>query len=97
MGAYFHDNAAHANLGIRDMAEYTDAFTPTFSNDLNNSEKYPAILQWDAVLLNSGDGPVFADPEVMSGLMRFVRVKAAALRVFTEPATLRRTFLNLAI
>ncbi len=72
LGGYFHDTVAHANLAIRDMAEYTGAFTPVFSNDLNNL-KYPAILQYDAVFLNSADGPIFADPEVMNGLMRFVR------------------------
>jgi type 1 glutamine amidotransferase len=71
-GAYYHDTAAHANLAIRQMAEYTDAFQAVFSNDLNNL-KYPAILQFDAVFLNSGDGEVFADPEVLDGLMRLVR------------------------
>jgi type 1 glutamine amidotransferase len=40
--------------------------------DLNNL-KYPKILDYDAVFMNSGDGPVFADPQVMSGLIRFVR------------------------
>jgi type 1 glutamine amidotransferase/sugar phosphate isomerase/epimerase len=71
-GAYYHDTAAHANLAIREMAEYTGAFQAVFSNDLSNL-KYPNILQFDAVFLNSGDGDVFADPEVLNGLMRFVR------------------------
>jgi type 1 glutamine amidotransferase/sugar phosphate isomerase/epimerase len=71
-GAYYHDTAAHANFAIAKMAAKTGAFEAIFSNDLNNL-KYPKILQYDAVFLNSGDGPVFADPEVLNGLIRFVR------------------------
>lgn len=71
-GAYYHDTAAHANFAIQQMAEKTGAFQAIFDNDLNNL-KYPKILDYDAVFMNSGDGPVFADPQVMSGLMRFVR------------------------
>ena len=71
-GAYYHDTAAHANFAIAKMATSTGAFEAVFSNDLNNL-KYPNILQFDAVFLNSGDGPVFADPNVMNGLIRFVR------------------------
>ena len=70
-GAYYHDTAAHANFAISKMAASTGAFEAVFSNDLNNL-KYPNILQFDAVFLNSGDGPVFADPDVMNGLIRFV-------------------------
>jgi type 1 glutamine amidotransferase/sugar phosphate isomerase/epimerase len=70
-GAYYHDTAAHANFAIQKMAETTGAFQAIFNNDLNNL-KYPKILDYDAVFMNSGDGPVFADPEVMHGLMRFV-------------------------
>ncbi|HTF67531.1 MAG TPA: ThuA domain-containing protein [Edaphobacter sp.] len=71
-GAYYHDTAAHANFAISKMAASTGAFEAVFSNDLNNL-KYPDILQFDAVFLNSGDGPVFADPDVLNGLIRFVR------------------------
>jgi type 1 glutamine amidotransferase/sugar phosphate isomerase/epimerase len=71
-GAYYHDTAAHANFAIQKMAEYTGAYHPVFSNDLNNL-KYPNILKFDAVFLNSGDGEVFSDPEVLNGLIRFVR------------------------
>jgi type 1 glutamine amidotransferase/sugar phosphate isomerase/epimerase len=71
-GAYYHDTAAHANFAIQKMAETTGAFQAIFNNDLNNL-KYPKILDYDAVFMNSGDGPVFADPQVMSGLIRFVR------------------------
>ncbi len=71
-GAYYHDTAAHANFAIQKMADTTGAFQAIFSNDLNNL-KYPKILDYDAVFMNSGDGEVFSDPEVMSGLIRFVR------------------------
>lgn len=71
-GAYYHDTAAHANFAIQKMADSTGAFQAIFSNDLNNL-KYPKILDFDAVFMNSGDGEVFSDPEVLSGLIRFVR------------------------
>ncbi len=71
-GAYYHDTAAHANFAIQLMAKSTGAYEPVFSNDLNNL-KYPRIKQFDAVFLNSSDGPVFADPDVMAGVTRFVR------------------------
>jgi type 1 glutamine amidotransferase/sugar phosphate isomerase/epimerase len=71
-GAYYHDTAAHANLAIRRMAEYTHAYEAIFSNDLNNL-KYPAILQFDAVFLNNSDGELFIDPDVLGGLTRFVK------------------------
>jgi len=71
-GAYYHDTIANADYAIQKMAEYTGAFTPTFSNDLNNL-KYPNILKYDAVFLNSLVGEVFIDPEVLNGLLRFVR------------------------
>ncbi len=71
-GAYYHDTAAHANFAIAKMAASTGAFEAVFSNDLNNL-KYPKILDFDAVFMNSGDGPVFADPDVLNGLIRFVR------------------------
>ncbi len=71
-GAYYHDTAAHANFAIAKMATNTGAFEAIFNNDLNNL-KYPKILDYDAVFLNSGDGPVFIDPQVLDGLSRFVR------------------------
>ena len=60
-GAYYHDTAAHANFAIQKMADTTGAFQAIFSNDLNNL-KYPKILDYDAVFMNSGDGEVFSDP-----------------------------------
>ena len=60
-GAYYHDTAAHANFAIQKMAETTGAYQAIFSNDLNNL-KYPKILDYDAVFMNSGDGEVFSDP-----------------------------------
>jgi type 1 glutamine amidotransferase len=71
-GGYYHATIAHANLALGLLAKYTGAFEPTFSNDLDNL-KYPKIKQWDAVFLNSVVGEVFPDPEVLSGLERFVR------------------------
>jgi type 1 glutamine amidotransferase/sugar phosphate isomerase/epimerase len=70
-GAYYHDTAAHANFAIQKMADTTGAFQAIFSNDLNNL-KYPKILDYDAVFMNSGDGEVFSDPQVISGLIRYV-------------------------
>lgn len=71
-GGYYHDTIAHANFAIQKMAEDTGAFKPIFSNDLNNL-KYPNILKYDAVFLNSTVGEVFSDPAVLDGLIRFVR------------------------
>lgn len=70
-GGYYHDTIANADYAIQKMADDTGAFTPVFSNDLNNL-KYPNILKYDAVFLNSIVGEVFADPEVLNGLLRFV-------------------------
>ncbi len=71
-GGYYHTTAANANFAIQRMAETTGAFQAVFSNDLDNL-KYPKILDYDAVFLNSGDGEVFSDPNVLNGLIRFVR------------------------
>jgi hypothetical protein len=43
-----------------------------FSNNLDNL-KYPKIKEFDAVFLNSTVGEVFIDPDVLNGLIRFVR------------------------
>ena len=71
-GGFYHATAANANFAIQRMAETTGAFQAIFSNDLDNL-KYPKILDYDAVFLNSGDGEVFSDPNVINGLIRFVR------------------------
>jgi type 1 glutamine amidotransferase/sugar phosphate isomerase/epimerase len=71
-GGYYHDTVANANFAIQKMAENTGAYQPIFSNDLNNL-KYPNILKYDAVFLNSIVGEVFSDPAVLDGLIRFVR------------------------
>lgn len=71
-GGYYHDTIAHANFAIQKMADYTHAYEPIFSNDLNNL-KYPNILKYDAVFLNSVVGEDFIDPQVLDGLIRFVR------------------------
>lgn len=71
-GGYYHATVAHANLAIQLMARDTDAFQPIFSNDLNNL-KWPKIKEYDGVFLNSVVGEVFPDPDVLNGLLRFVR------------------------
>jgi type 1 glutamine amidotransferase len=71
-GGYYHDTVAHANFAIQRMADATHAYQPIFSNDLNNL-RYPNILKYDAVFLNSIVGEVFSDPAVMDGLIRFVQ------------------------
>jgi len=71
-GGYYHATVAHANLALGLMAKNTGAYQAVFSNDLNNL-KYPKIREFDAVLLNSTVGEVFPDPDVLNGLMRFVR------------------------
>jgi type 1 glutamine amidotransferase/sugar phosphate isomerase/epimerase len=71
-GGYYHDTIANANFAVQRLAENTGAFQPIFSNDLSNL-KYPNILKYDAVFLNSTVGEVFSDPAVLDGLIRFVR------------------------
>jgi type 1 glutamine amidotransferase len=68
---YFHQTTAHANLALDLMGRNTGAFEPVFDNNLDNL-KYPAIRQYDAIFLNSTTGDVFSDPEVLSGLTRFI-------------------------
>ena len=53
------------------IAKYTGVYEPIFDNNLENL-KYPHIKQYDAVFLNSVVGPVFSDPEVLDGLIRYV-------------------------
>lgn len=71
-GAFYHGSAPLGNLSLQLMSEYTGAFTPVFSNDLDNL-KYPKIKEYDAVFLNQVIGDVFADRDALAGLMRFVR------------------------
>jgi type 1 glutamine amidotransferase len=71
-GGFYHTTIAHGNLMLELIAKYTGAYEPVFDNNLDNL-KYPRIKQYDAVFLNSVVGPVFADPEVLDGLIRYVR------------------------
>jgi hypothetical protein len=71
-GGFYHTTIAHGNLMLQLIAKYTGAYEPIFNNDLDNL-KYPKIKQYDAVFLNSVVGPVFSDPDVLNGLIRFVR------------------------
>jgi type 1 glutamine amidotransferase len=71
-GGFYHTTIAHGNLMLQLIAKYTGAYEPIFDNNLDNL-KYPRIKQYDAVFLNSVVGPVFADPEVLDGLIRYIR------------------------
>ncbi len=71
-GGFYHTTIAHGNLMLQLIAKYTGAYEPVFDNNLDNL-KYPRIRQYDAVFLNSVVGPVFSDPEVLDGLIRYVR------------------------
>jgi type 1 glutamine amidotransferase len=71
-GGFYHTTIAHGNLMLQLIAKYTGAYEPIFDNNLDNL-KYPHIKQYDAVFLNSVVGPVFADPDVLDGLIRYVR------------------------
>jgi type 1 glutamine amidotransferase len=71
-GGFYHRSIPYANLGLQYMATNTGAFEAIFDNDLDNL-KYPKIKEYDAVFLNNLVGPVFSDPDVMNGLIQFVR------------------------
>ena len=70
-GGFYHNTVAHGNLMLQLIAKYTGAYEPVFDNNLENL-RYPRIKQYDAVFLNSVVGPVFSDPEVLDGLIRYV-------------------------
>ena len=67
-----HDTIPHGTLMLELMGEYTGAFVPTFSNDLDLL-KYPKIKEFDAIYFNNVCGMVHNDPEVREGILRFVR------------------------
>jgi type 1 glutamine amidotransferase len=71
-GGFYHTTIAHGNLMLQLIAKYTGAYEAIFDNNLDNL-KYPRIKQYDAVFLNSVVGPVFSDPDVLDGLIRYVR------------------------
>src|SRR4030095_4767556 len=71
-GGFYHTTIAPGDLMLQLIGKYTGAHEPVFDNNLDNL-KYPRIKQYDAVFLNSVVGPVFADPEVLDGLIRYVR------------------------
>ena len=72
IASFYHTTIAHVNLAVERMAVNTGAYQAVFSNDLDNL-KYPKIKDYDAVFLNNLVGAVFSDPEVLDGLIRFVR------------------------
>jgi type 1 glutamine amidotransferase len=71
-GGFYHRTIPYANFALELMAKNTGAFEPIFNNDLDNL-KYPKIKEYDAVFLNNVVGPVFSDPDVLNGLIRYVR------------------------
>ena len=71
-GGYYHATIPQGNLALELIGKHTEAYTPVFSNDLSNL-RYPAIKQFNAVFLNNVEGEMFIDPELMSGLLRYVR------------------------
>jgi type 1 glutamine amidotransferase len=71
-GAFYHGSTALGNLSLQLMSERTGAFTPVFSNDLQNLA-YPAIKQFDGIFLNQIQGNVFDDDLAIEGLTRYVR------------------------
>jgi type 1 glutamine amidotransferase len=71
-GGFYHRTIPYANLALELMAKNTGAFEAIFNNDLDNL-KYPKIKEYDAVFLNSVVGSVFSDPDVINGLIRYVR------------------------
>jgi type 1 glutamine amidotransferase len=71
-GGFYHTSIAHGNLMLELIGKYTGAYEPIFDNNLDNL-KYPRVKQFDGVFLNSVVGPVFSDPDVLDGLIRYVR------------------------
>ena len=67
-----HATIANTNYAIELMGKSTGAYEVVFSNDLDNL-KYDKIRQYDAVILNSTESDVSADPAVREGLLRYVR------------------------
>jgi type 1 glutamine amidotransferase/sugar phosphate isomerase/epimerase len=67
-----HAPIPYANYALDLMGKSTGAFEVVFSNDLGNL-KYDKIRQFDAVMLNSSESDISADPSVREGLLRFVR------------------------
>jgi type 1 glutamine amidotransferase/sugar phosphate isomerase/epimerase len=67
-----HATIANTNYAIELMGKSTGAYEAVFSNDLDNL-KYDKIRQYDAVILDSTESDVSADPAVREGLLRYVR------------------------
>ncbi|MGE0406787.1 MAG: ThuA domain-containing protein [Candidatus Korobacteraceae bacterium] len=67
-----HASRAYANLSMELWGNKLGAFTPVFTNDVENL-KYPKIREYDAIFFNNTVGQVFVDPEIRASLLRFVR------------------------
>lgn len=71
-GSFYHSSTRLGNLSLQLMSDATGAFTPVFSNDLENLH-YPKITEFDGVFLNQIQGDVFDDDLAIDGLTRYVR------------------------
>jgi type 1 glutamine amidotransferase len=71
-GSFYHGATPLGNLSLQLMSDSTRAFTPIFSNDLENLA-YPKIAQFDAVFLNQVQGDVFDDDRAIAGLIQYAR------------------------
>ncbi|MGH9163650.1 MAG: ThuA domain-containing protein [Vicinamibacteraceae bacterium] len=67
-----HRTIPYGNLMLEMMGQITGAWETEFNNDLNNL-KYPKVMKYDAIFLNSNVGELLPDPAVREGLARFVR------------------------
>jgi type 1 glutamine amidotransferase/sugar phosphate isomerase/epimerase len=67
-----HGSIPAANMAIDLWGKKTHAYTTIADNNLDNL-KYPKIKEFDAVFLNNTVGQIFPDPEIRSGLIRFIR------------------------
>jgi len=67
-----HPSIPHANLAVDLMGKKLGVWESTFSNEMSNL-KWDKLKQFDALYLNNTVGPLFTDPEVKEGLLRFIR------------------------
>ena len=67
-----HPSIPYANYILEQYGKRTGAFEATFSNDLSNFQ-YAKLREYDAIFLNNTVGMLFADPEVRTSIVRFLK------------------------
>ena len=67
-----HPSIPYANYVLDQYGKKTGAWEATFSNDLANFQ-YAKLRQYDAIFLNNTVGMLFADPEVRTSIVRFLK------------------------